>query len=277
MTTASTVRLYALAALAPALMTMTGCRKPAEDWSAKELKPSEYTMGGVPFTATLPAAGMKADAAKTSEEMLAWEAEAGSFSGPQIMLSVTLTPPTSLEAAVKAASAGEKQPVARKEAINDGYIVTLTSPKKTSYTVDAWIPATDELTFKCSISQMDATDTEIPNYDATRAWAEKICLSVKPKTPVVKVEVIPEMKDFLASSFGSSAKVTEGLKKYGAEGLETNDMDVYDLEKPSIVKSRKNGSMSCYKIDAKAGITTRSYDLCWEGSKIKQIKDLGMR
>lgn len=277
MTTVSTVRLCALAALAPALMTMTGCRTPAEDWSTKELKPSELTMGGVPFTATLPAAGMKADAEKTSGEMLAWEAEAGSFSGPRITLSVTLTPPTSLEAAVKKAGAVEGQTVARKEAINDGFIVTLASAKKTSYSVEAWIPATDDLAFNCSISQMDATDTEIPNYDATRAWAEKICLSIKPKTPVVKVEVIPEMKEFLASSFGSSDKVTEGLKKYGAEGLDTKDMGIYDLEKPSIVKSRKSGSMSCYKVDAKAGLTTRSYDLCWEGSKIKQISDLGMR
>lgn len=87
-----------------------------------------------------------------------------------------------------------------------------------------------------------------------------------------KVEVSAEMQDFL-SGFGSHTAVTASLAKHGAEGLATQDMEMYDLTDP--VVTAKEGD--CYTFDAKAGMTTRTYGVCWEGGKIASVEDKGMR
>jgi predicted small secreted protein len=86
------------------------------------------------------------------------------------------------------------------------------------------------------------------------------------------VEVSPEMKDFL-SGFGSANRVEAALKKHGTEGLDTHDMEMYDLKDPTV--TAKTGD--CFTFDAKSGMTTRTYDVCWKGGKISSVADKGMR
>jgi hypothetical protein len=92
-----------------------------------------------------------------------------------------------------------------------------------------------------------------------------------------KTSVIPEMKDFTANYFGSYQKVSEGLQKYGASNLEKKDMDIYDLTDPKITATEKKGNVTNYTLEAKAGITIRTYVLSWENGKIIEIQDKGIK
>jgi hypothetical protein len=90
------------------------------------------------------------------------------------------------------------------------------------------------------------------------------------------VMVSPDMMGFTESLHGKSADVAAALKKSGADGLDKKDMDMYDLASPHVTATEKRGDKQCYTMDAKAGATTRTYDVCWTGSKITEIDDKGM-
>src|SRR5688572_17864269 len=97
------------------------------------------------------------------------------------------------------------------------------------------------------------------------------------KTDTAKVDVSPEMTAFLADIKGKSADVEAAIKKHGVEGLDHKDMTMYDLQSPKVTATRKDGDKTCYTFDAKAGMTTRTYDVCWAGGKISEVVDKGMR
>lgn len=86
-----------------------------------------------------------------------------------------------------------------------------------------------------------------------------------------------EMSDFLIGFNGRSASVEAQLKQFGAEGLDAKDMGMYDLASPKVVGNEKKGDKDCYSFDAKAGMTTRTYETCWTGGKIVEVTDKGMR
>ena len=47
---------------------------------------------------------------------------------------------------------------------------------------------------------------------------------------------------------------------------------------PALIDAaKKEGALTCYAFSGKAGITTRSYNVCWDGGRIKRVDDLGMR
>lgn len=85
--------------------------------------------------------------------------------------------------------------------------------------------------------------------------------------------VSPEMEAFMKQLNGKAEQVSTALTQYGAESLDKKDMDMYDLEKAKVVSADKN----CYTMEAGAGMTVRTYVLCWEGAKIKSIEDKGMK
>ena len=97
------------------------------------------------------------------------------------------------------------------------------------------------------------------------------------KPAAAKVDVSPEMQAFLADFKGKHTDVEAAIKKHGAEGLDHKDMTMYDLGSPKVTATRKDGDKTCYTFDAKAGMTTRTYDVCWAGGKITEVVDKGMR
>ena len=92
-----------------------------------------------------------------------------------------------------------------------------------------------------------------------------------------KVEVSPAMTAFLADLKGKSSDVEAAIKTHGVEGLDHKDMTMYDLGSPKVTASEKRGEMECYTFDAKAGMTTRTYETCWANGKIAEVADKGMR
>lgn len=89
-----------------------------------------------------------------------------------------------------------------------------------------------------------------------------------------KVETSAEMTDFIGMLKGSNADVTAALNKYAAtDELKKDDMAMYDLKEPVVTQA----DGTCYTFEAKAGITTRVYKVCWTDKKITTIEALGMK
>jgi poly-D-alanine transfer protein DltD len=86
------------------------------------------------------------------------------------------------------------------------------------------------------------------------------------------VKVSSEMQDFMNNLNGKSASVVIALQSFGKAGLDTKDMGMYDLAKPSVVEAKGN----CYLLECNSGMTKRKYNLCWENGKIATIEDKGM-
>ena len=85
------------------------------------------------------------------------------------------------------------------------------------------------------------------------------------------------MQDFMGMMKGSYTDVEAALDKFGAEGLDRADMDIYDLKEPKVVSCQKTDSGECCTMEAGAGITIRTYDICWTDGKIASIVDKGMK
>ena len=76
---------------------------------------------------------------------------------------------------------------------------------------------------------------------------------------------------------GSCEDVEEALKQFGTPGLDFQDMDMYDLKAPTAVTSEARGGRDVITMEAKAGMTIRTYVLHWENGQIVQVEDKGMR
>jgi hypothetical protein len=92
-----------------------------------------------------------------------------------------------------------------------------------------------------------------------------------PAAPAVTVS--PQMTAFMSDLKGKSADVEAALKTHGVEGLDTKDMEMYDLNSPKVVASEGD----CATMEAKSGMTVRTYVLCWKDGKIASIEDKGMK
>jgi hypothetical protein len=128
-----------------------------------------------------------------------------------------------------------------------------------------------------SAAAKPATSTK-PAASTKVADTAKPADSAKPAdTAAAAVEVAPEMKEFLDGFKGTSKDVEASLKKHAKAGLDDKDMDMYDLKEPKVIKSDKKDKQVCYDFEAAAGMTTRTYAVCWEGNKIVAVEDKGMK
>ncbi len=117
-----------------------------------------------------------------------------------------------------------------------------------------------------------AEDKKAEEPKAEEPKAEEPKAEVPP--PAAAIETSPEMTNFLAKFDGTDAAVSAALKEFGAnEDIADDDMGMYMLSKPTV--TAKDGD--CYTFDAGAGITTRTYSVCWAEGKINKIEDKGMR
>jgi hypothetical protein len=85
-------------------------------------------------------------------------------------------------------------------------------------------------------------------------------------------KVSAEMKGFMEKLDGKSTSVEAALKEFGKDSLDAADMEMFNLEKPTIEETNGN----CYLLRAKSGMTHRKYNMCWEGGKIVSVEDKGM-
>jgi hypothetical protein len=94
----------------------------------------------------------------------------------------------------------------------------------------------------------------------------------EPEAPAV--EVSEPMTNFMAKFDGTDPAVTAALKEFGAnDEIADDDMGMYMLKDPKVVSAEGD----CFMMEAGAGMTVRSYNVCWADGKINKIEDKGMR
>ncbi|MFN3199428.1 MAG: hypothetical protein ACE366_13575 [Bradymonadia bacterium] len=124
----------------------------------------------------------------------------------------------------------------------------------------------------CGGSREEPATGKATSADAAPAQAT-------PPKPVVgkaiKAQVgHPGMASFLAEGFGDANKVSAALKRFAPEGLDLADMDVFELRDPQITAQAD----VCFTVEATAGITLRTYVLCWASdAQLASVKFKGMR
>lgn len=164
-----------------------GCGKksePGADWSAKPLDATiESKVNNVAFKLSLPkgwtfdgASGEKVDdPAAISKE---WRPDIKDyFSEPSVTISYAAIPPTDLAGFVKDAMLDEgKDVIAKQEQTPDGFVLVYHTKNKGIVRVHTMKTKGDAHVF-CRASQ--AKTGGVPSPDATMAWLEKLCGSLK--------------------------------------------------------------------------------------------------
>jgi uncharacterized protein (TIGR03067 family) len=93
------------------------------------------------------------------------------------------------------------------------------------------------------------------------------------QTSIPADQINPEMKDFLTAMNVDSKSVSAGLKKHAAKDIkDPNGIGDWGLESPIVTKKEQRDDLVCYTVVTKAGIITRTFEICWQGDKIKSVK-----
>lgn len=149
---------------------------PGQDWSGVALKPVEQTVEGVKVTIDLPEKMTLQDDEPTRK---VWRADMKDyFSEPSVWLSTLSSAPKTLEEATKHYMVGKDNEIVRKEEVNGGFLITHHTAKK-GLLYATYFKAMGGKHFVCKSSQ--AKDGGVPNFEKTKEWLEKICLSMKTK------------------------------------------------------------------------------------------------
>lgn len=86
------------------------------------------------------------------------------------------------------------------------------------------------------------------------------------------------MKGFMDSLDGTYQGVTNGLTRYAEKEVMDDDITRLDLKSPKLILFEKlNANQECYTMEANIGITTKTFIICWENSKIYSIVDQGFK
>jgi hypothetical protein len=140
-------------------------------WVTQERRQIEETVAGIPFTVSLPA-GMRKDATSRPDVQLSWSMERF---GPGVIIAPYFPPPTSIDDAAADARLTRSDVVARKEALDDGFLVTFHHAERTSAETRVHKASRDQ-GLRCRAFYPD--EAEIPDLDGVTRALEEICRSL---------------------------------------------------------------------------------------------------
>ncbi len=160
------------------VIALSGCGKdkkaPGLDWSGKELKPVKNKVKGIDFTISLPD-GMKLED-PNAEITLHWKADMDDyFSEPGVAVSFAAIPASTLDKHVERAMLDDTHTIAKKQEIEDGFLLAYHTKNKGIVKVSV-LKKKGDTALQCRASQ--AKQGGVPSPDKTMAWLEKICLSL---------------------------------------------------------------------------------------------------
>lgn len=146
------------------------------------------------------------------------------------------------------------------------------------FTIDAAVCSGDPSSLRQLLSSEVVRDLgDVPGNEVVARRLVAIMTRLSGGGPNPKDSQPADMAGFLALFDGTSDGVTKALNAFAAEGIERHGMDWYDLREPGVTKHEKVDGLDRYTIDAKAGMTIRTYVLVWRGARIVEVVDGGMR
>ena len=126
----------------------------------------------------------------------------------------------------------------------------------------------------CSKSEEKPTTTT----GATTTVAEPatpVAAAVAP-TPVAAtaVEASADMKAFMGMLDGKDDSAGKAIKKFGSKAVQGDDLGMYTLKDPKVIKSEKVADQQCYTMESTAGVMKHTTVTCWDAKgKIAKITD----
>jgi hypothetical protein len=160
-------------------VSFAGCKNSGpsdKDWSKVALQPYEGVVDGIKFAVQVPA-GMKITAQE--DIRTEWEAADGDpFKSPHLSVSRTFTTPATPDEALEFVMPDDKDVIVKKAAVDGGFVVVWHTQRKGLARAQVYrIKGEQALDCRASL----ANDNGIPNFDATLAWLEQICVSLQLK------------------------------------------------------------------------------------------------
>ena len=150
---------------------------PGKDWSGKPLDVTiKDKVKGVEFSIQAPA-GMKLERDEGPDAITkSWEADLDDpFSEPGFSVAYASIPPEDLDGFVDNAMVDEKDVIAKKETLDDGFKLVYHTKNKGIVRVHV-LKRKGEHSLVCRASQ--AKDGGVPSPDKTIAWLEQLCGSL---------------------------------------------------------------------------------------------------
>lgn len=89
-----------------------------------------------------------------------------------------------------------------------------------------------------------------------------------------------KMNEFMAMLDGTEEGVKKAAETYFSDDLKNSQAEESNLTITNFMLSDAkvvSSNLPCCIMEAKAGVTTRRFELCWEGDKVTSIKDLGIK
>lgn len=89
-----------------------------------------------------------------------------------------------------------------------------------------------------------------------------------------------KMKEFMAMLDGTEGSSQKAADAYFSDDLKKSQAEDDNLTFNNFILSEAKvvaSNLPCCTMEAKAGVTTRRFELCWEGDKVTSIKDLGIK
>jgi hypothetical protein len=175
------------AAAAPSKASPLVQREEPKDRSQTPLVTTTEKIGEVSFSVDIPA-GLKRDE-NTKDQYINWTFKDGNpFSEPSITVKLgdPVMSPRDLDSLARGATISQDKPpvvIARKEELPGGAWIVVSERSDGQFFKVQTLHRSGEKIVGCTVIARSGTgrpkDVAIPNFAATRAWAEKICSSIK--------------------------------------------------------------------------------------------------
>lgn len=292
---------YSMGVLAAFSFAAVGCSKGKEDalraWQDVPRHSTADVLDGVKFTVDLPD-GLERKTSALEPNSVSYKTSAAMQRGLTVGLDVVSGPITIADAKLAATRFDYVVQDVKELGASNGFVLRAKSADDSVVEAIATKPVGDK-TLRCNaLLHTGKGGGALPDVAKKLDFVGAVCASIAPSgtstvsaatvaaaaatgnTPAnatpAPIAMSVRMREFVGQ-LGSHKKNAAALRKYGAQAVRSSSIADYDLVDPQVIDARTTGPRTCHEVRAKAGVTTRGFDVCWEKDKIVKVTDLGFR
>ena len=125
----------------------------------------------------------------------------------------------------------------------------------------------------CSKSEEKPTTTTSATTPAAEPASPTTAAAPTP-VAAAAVEASADMKAFMGMLDGKDDSAGKAIKKFGSKAVQGDDLGMYTLKDPKVIKSEKVADQQCYTMESTAGVMKHTTVTCWDAKgKIAKIND----